>query len=170
VVSRQDAMAHEEEPPVLKRETFERPILSELQRSDSSTQLPAMPVKAEPAPAATPVLEPRSEGVDKVLTEDDSAQLFEVMNAVDLSDCPPEQASLDLAPQAALDAINKDSWIRLTSRDGEVSMFKVAWLNQQRSLALLVRFPDRRALSLRFIDLRTRLEEGHAALMSLPEA
>jgi hypothetical protein len=49
-------------------------------------------------------------------------------------------------------------------------MFKVAWLNQQRSLALLVRFPDRRALSLRFIDLRTRLEEGHAALMSLPEA
>jgi hypothetical protein len=49
-------------------------------------------------------------------------------------------------------------------------MFKVAWLNQPRSLALLVRFPDRRALSLRFVDLRTRLEEGHAALMNLPEA
>jgi hypothetical protein len=170
VVSRQDATAHEQELPVLKRESFDRPILSELQRSDPSTQLPAMPVQAVPAPVAKPVLEPRSDGVDKVLTEDDSAQLFEVMNAVDLSDCPPEQASLDLAPQAALDAINKDSWIRLTSRDGEVSMFKVAWLNQQRSLALLVRFPDRRALSLRFIDLRTRLEEGYAALMSLPEA
>jgi hypothetical protein len=34
----------------------------------------------------------------------------------------------------------------------------------------LVRFPDRRALSLRFVDLRARLEEGHAALMNLPAA
>lgn len=170
VVSRQDSTDREENVQLAKRDPLDRPIFSELKRNDPSTRLPGMPVASEPAPVASPVIEPRMDGVDKVLTEDDSAQLFEVMNAVDLSDCPPEQASLDLAPQAALDAIHKDSWIRLTSRDGEVSMFKVAWLNQQRSLALLVRFPDRRALSLRFIDLRTRLEEGHAALMSLPEA
>ncbi len=180
VVSRQNSTPNENGVSAPKRESLDRPIFAELKRTDPSTQLPQMLVEVAPAPAPSPspvtspahepVIEPHAGTVDKVLTDDDSAQLFEVMNAVDLSDCPPEQASLDLAPQAALDAINKDSWIRLTSRDGEVSMFKVAWLNQQRSLALLVRFPDRRALSLRFIDLRARLEEGHAALMSLPEA
>ncbi len=168
VVSRLDSLDLEKDLPASTRENFDRPILSELTTHDSTTRLPSPPVRVEPTPLVPP--EARAEDPDKVLTEDDSAQLFEVMNAVDLSDCPPEQASLDLSPQAALDAINKDSWIRLTSRDGEVSMFKVAWLNQPRTLALLVRFPDRRALSLRFVDLRTRLEEGHAALMNLPEA
>jgi hypothetical protein len=173
VVSRADAAAFDAGIPVLKREPLDRPILSELKPNDPLGRLAPQSVHVSPAPipapSIPPVDPPTSTAAEKVLTEDDSAQLFEVMNAVDLSDCPPEQASLDLAPQAALDAINKDSWIRLTSRDGEVSMFKVAWLNQQRTLALLVRFPDRRALSLRFVDLRTRLEEGHAALMNLPE-
>jgi Protein of unknown function (DUF1631) len=168
VVSRQDSLGHEDEGSLLKRETLDRPILTELTSNDPNTRLPVAPTRGSSAPV--PVPQAQQPDSEKVLTEDDSAQLFEVMNAVDLSDCPPEQASLDLAPEAAIDAINKDSWIRLTSRDGEVSMFKVAWLNQSRSLALLVRFPDRRALSLRFADLRTRLEEGHAALMSLPEA
>ncbi len=122
------------------------------------------PVAAGAAPAAS-----GATAADKVLTEDDSARLFEVMNAVDLSDCPPEQAVLELAPQSALDLIDKGSWLRIASRDGEMSLYKVAWVNGARSLTLLVRFPDRRALSLRFDDLLRRLQEGQARLMQVSE-
>ena len=76
---------------------------------------------------------------------------------------------MTLSPQSALDLIDKGSWLRMTSRDGELSMYKVAWLNGARSLALLVRFPDRRALSLRFDDVLKRLQEGNAAVMHMPE-
>ena len=42
---------------------------------------------------------------------------------------------------------------------------KVAWINRKRTVALLVRHPDRRALSLRMNEMARRFEAGRAFLL-----
>jgi hypothetical protein len=51
-------------------------------------------------------------------------------------------------------------------REGRARQFKVAGINSRRTVLLLVRRPDRRALSLRMDELRARLTDRKAALIA----
>jgi hypothetical protein len=51
-------------------------------------------------------------------------------------------------------------------REGRTQQFKVAWINSRRTVLLLVRRPDRRALSLRMDELRERFANHKAVLIA----
>ncbi|MCP5264491.1 MAG: DUF1631 family protein [Burkholderiaceae bacterium] len=89
-------------------------------------------------------------------------RLLEVLGAADLSDLPTDANRRLMAPEAAFAAIRRGDWVELEGRNGERSFLKIAWINRRRTVCLLVRSPDRRALSLRMSELRTRFVDGRA--------
>ena len=61
---------------------------------------------------------------------------------------------------------NRGDWLSYQSADNARALAKVAWVNVRRTVVLLVRYPDRRALSLRMEELKTRLQEDRAFLVA----
>ncbi len=61
--------------------------------------------------------------------------------------------------------MRRGDWVELVARDGASSYLKVAWINRRRTVALLVRHADRRAVSLRTDELRARFGQGRAFLV-----
>ena len=92
-------------------------------------------------------------------------RLLSVLNEVSLSDFPVKPQRLRMDPDAALARLNRGDWLELTGRDGEPQDVKVAWINSRRTVVLLVRRPDRRALSLRVSELRERFATERALLI-----
>jgi len=92
-------------------------------------------------------------------------RLLTVLSTVDLSDYPPAPRRLALSPEEALSRLRRGDWIELEARDGQRQEVKVAWINSRRTVVLLVRRPDRRALSLRSTDLHQRFSQRKATLL-----
>jgi hypothetical protein len=68
-------------------------------------------------------------------------------------------------PDDALSRLSRGDWLELIGRDGEPQDVKVAWINSRRTVVLLVRRPDRRALSLRASELRERFASQRASFI-----
>lgn len=92
-------------------------------------------------------------------------KLLEILESLDLDDLPASPRRLPLAPEHAIDRIARGDWIELVARDGASGHSKVAWINRRRTVALLVRRADRRAMSLRIDELRERFARGRAFLL-----
>lgn len=129
--------------------------------------VPAMPIVVSPAlpsggvPGTPgPATEERPGGA-----ESPDHRLLEVLNSLDLSDAPVVSARVDLSPEQAVASLQRGTWIEIRSNDGQLSEAKVAWINPRRTVVLLVRHPDRKALSLRMSELRTRFDRGRAYLL-----
>jgi len=108
----------------------------------------------EPSPAPAPHEAPEAEGSER--------RLLEILESLDLSDLPAEPARRDLTPAQACAQVARGDWVELTARGGERAYLKVAWINRRRTVALLVRHADRRAMSLRMEELRERFERQQA--------
>ncbi|MFT3804167.1 MAG: DUF1631 family protein [Burkholderiaceae bacterium] len=123
-----------------------------------------VPVAVSPATAAE--LAPRPAGraaeARHGVTEVSDRHLFEVLNSLDLSDAPLVSARVDMPPEQAVATLRRGMWIEVRSSDGSTNEAKVAWINPRRTVVLLVRHPDRKALSLRLSELKIRFERGHA--------
>lgn len=102
---------------------------------------------AQPAPA-----EP--EGTER--------KLLEVLSSLDLNDLPADPQPLRLDPEQAFATMRRGHWLRLWGRDGAPAYVKVAWINTRRTVVLMVRHPDRRALSMRASELMERFAQGRA--------
>ncbi|HEY0877423.1 MAG TPA: DUF1631 family protein, partial [Zeimonas sp.] len=89
-------------------------------------------------------------------------RLLEILESLDLDDLPHAPRRLPLAAEHALDRIARGDWIELSGRQGESGYSKVAWINRRRTVVLLVRRADRRAMSLRIDELRDRFARGRA--------
>ncbi len=112
-------------------------------------------VPARPAPAVAADSGPDSP----------EKKLLEVLNSLDLQDLPAHPEFADLTPAEVLQQLTRGDWLQLASRSGELGFAKVAWINSRRTVVLMVRSMDRRALSMRFGDLRDRLQQGTARLV-----
>ena len=64
----------------------------------------------------------------------------------------------------ALTTVRRGDWLKFASPAG-TSFAKVAWINQRRTIVLLVRHPDRKAVSIGMRELRTRFEQGRVHLV-----
>ena len=121
----------------------------------------------EPEPAAAPTeVEPEAE--DEAALDEaspDDAHLMAQISDIDLSDFPtsPERPRLEV--DEVLNALEPGSWLELRSAQGGGQQVKVAWINARRTVFLLVRRPDRRAVSLRVEDLRDRIVQRRALLV-----
>jgi hypothetical protein len=109
-------------------------------------------------PDAPPVSAPadaESEGTDR--------KLLEVLASLDLGDLPQQPRALELDADRALATLRRGDWLRLAGRDGAPVFAKVAWINARRTVVLMVRHPDRRALSMRAGELQERFARGRAS-------
>ncbi len=97
--------------------------------------------------------------------EDPGRRLLEILESLDLGDLPTTTRRLQLAPEHAVDRVARGDWIELVARDGKIGYSKVAWINRRRTVVLLVRRADRRAMSLRIDELRERFARGRAFLV-----
>ncbi|MFA7504613.1 MAG: DUF1631 family protein [Burkholderiaceae bacterium] len=111
------------------------------------------------APAAAQAQEETAEADER------SHRLLEVLNAVDLADLPGQPRRILADPDDAFGQLARGDWVEMESRDGGQRYMKVAWINSKRTVALLVRHPDRRALSLRMNEMARRFEAGRAFLL-----
>jgi len=114
---------------------------------------------AAPPPDGIPVEAAAIEG------EGPGRKLLEILESLDLDDLPQSPRRLQLAAEHAIERIARGDWIELVARDGASGHSKVAWINRRRTVALLVRRADRRAMSLRIDELRERFAQGRAFLL-----
>ncbi len=119
--------------------------------------------RANPDPDTAP-LNPRHGSPDSSKAADD--RLLTVLNSLDLNDFPALPTRLSISADAAIARLGRGDWIEVMGREGRARQFKVAWINSRRTVLLLVRRPDRRALSLRMDELRARLTDRKAALIA----
>jgi hypothetical protein len=92
-------------------------------------------------------------------------RLLTVLNSLDLTDFPAQPTRLSIGADEAIARLGRGDWIEVLGREGRTRQFKVAWINSRRTVLLLVRRPDRRALSLRMDELRVRLADRKAVLI-----
>jgi hypothetical protein len=90
-------------------------------------------------------------------------KLLEVLSSLDLNDLPAEPEPLRLDAENALATLQRGHWLRLIGRGDGPAYVKVAWINARRTVVLMVRHPDRRALSMRASELLDRFRQGRAA-------
>lgn len=95
-------------------------------------------------------------------------RLLTVLGTVDLADFPEMPERLRLPPDDALARLQRGDWLELLGRDGLPQEVKVAWINARRTVVLLVRRPDRRAMSLRTAELHQRFAQHRASLIVRP--
>lgn len=125
--------------------------------------MPAQPPLPGPAPREPEAGTREAERPDEDGTE---RRLLEILDSLDLGDLPSSPQRRELAPQQALEQMRRGDWIELVARDGSSAYLKVAWINRRRTVALLVRRADRRAMSLRMEELRARFDQARAFLVA----
>ena len=111
----------------------------------------------------TAPLKPRDPETTSAKAADD--RLLTVLNSLDLTDFPVQPTRLSIGADDAIARLGRGDWIEVLGREGRARQFKVAWINSRRTVLLLVRRPDRRALSLRMDELRARLADRKAVLI-----
>ena len=138
---------------------------------------PAAPAPSgAPAPAPAPTQPPSRRAApreheagarepERSEEEGTERRLLEILDSLDLGDLPSSPRRRELAPEQALEQMRRGDWIELVARDGSSAYLKVAWINRRRTVALLVRRADRRAMSLRMEELRTRFDQARAFLV-----
>jgi hypothetical protein len=88
-------------------------------------------------------------------------KLLDLMMSVDLTDRANGFARAELEPNRAISCLEVGVWVELITTEG--SRFgKVAWINDRRTVILIVRERDQRAMSLRLQELLTRFGERRA--------
>lgn len=123
---------------------------------------------AEPAPTAAPRARREAQAAQTETGEPEQAdrRLLEILGSLDLEDLAPAPRRLPLDGNEAFTQLGRGDWVELLGRDDRSSYAKVAWINQRRTVALLVRRGDRRALSMRMDDLKERLLSQRAFLVA----
>lgn len=122
----------------------------------------AQPVPAVAASAPTPQPGKQPEPAEEEGTE---RRLLEILESLDLADLPARPRRRTLDAEQSLAQMRRGDWVELVARDGASSYLKLAWINRRRTVALLVRHADRRAVSLRTDELGARFGQGRAFLV-----
>lgn len=89
--------------------------------------------------------------------------LVRILREIAVDDCPLDARAI-AASEEDIDRVQPGCWLQLHSGT-QHSRLKVAWINGDRSVVLLVREGDRKAVSLRGRDLQERLLRRSAMLL-----
>jgi hypothetical protein len=93
------------------------------------------------------------------------ARLQQVLSSLDLADLPTQPAVVPDAGADPVSRLRRGDWLRLIEPDRSDAYAKVAWINESRTVLLLVRHPDRRAQSMRSAELAGRFARGEACFI-----
>jgi Protein of unknown function (DUF1631) len=95
----------------------------------------------------------------------DQLKLLDVLNGLDLTDFDARYTRLTVQGSELIDLLVVGRWIEMIGKDNSAHYAKIAWVNHRRSVALLVRSPDRKAQSLRMSDIEQRAREKRFFLL-----
>ncbi len=151
------------------------PSRGDTDRFDAATdmlleELPAprdsRPIAAEPEVPAISDLDDEDaaarEPEPELAPQSSEHKLLEVLASLDLADLPDDPRPVNETAGHAFAALSRGDWLRIEGRDGAPLHVKVAWINARRTVVLMVRHPDRRAVSMRAAELVDRLRSGRA--------
>ena len=92
-------------------------------------------------------------------------KLLELLNSIDMSDGHVQLKRQELGADQAMDALQVNTWVELATGNATTRFCKVAWINERRTVVLMVRESDRKALSLRSGELLSRFAQKRAWLL-----
>src|SRR5690606_27167218 len=118
-----------------------------------------------PIVGATSAADAQSDAAAYADAEERSQRLLEVLHSVELAVLPSQPRRHVADPADPAERHSRGDWLEVESRDGGQRYMEVAWINRKRPVALLVRHPDRRALSLRMNEMARRFAAGRAFLL-----
>ena len=141
-------------------------------KSSQPPQVTVAPPTNDPIVVTAPVPVPIRRGTEPDEADRAAHKLREVLSSLDLADLPTLAATRPLPVEEALNAVRRGDWLKFTSTtgSGNASFAKVAWINQRRTIVLLVRHPDRKAVSIGMRELRARFEQGRVCLVEQQSA
>ncbi len=156
--------------PSGERPDLPRPAGPEPAQAPGPARTPE-PASVPPVPGpvpAEPQAPPGARGREVARADDEGTErrLLEVLDSLDLGDLPAHPRRRELPAEEALEQLRRGDWIELVARDGSGAYLKVAWINRRRTVALLVRYADRRAMSLPMEELRARFAQRRAHLVA----
>ena len=96
---------------------------------------------------------------------DADQRLLTVLGSLDLNDFPVRPQRVVIDPDEAMARLARGSWVEMTGRNGQQYEAKVAWVNPRRTVVLMVRRNDGRAVSVRASELRERFAANRAVLI-----
>ena len=95
-------------------------------------------------------------------------KLLELLNSIDMSDGHLGLKRQELGADQAMDSLQLNTWVELATGNATTRFCKVAWINERRTVVLMVRESDRKALSLRSGELLSRFAQKRAWLLHRP--
>ena len=126
----------------------------------SGVTAPAPPSASRPSAAPPVPARPASSASAPA-----NQELLDVLSSIDLGDLPNAPRALRLADADPLAHLARGAWLQLDAQEGGTVYAKVAWINSRRTAVLMVRHPDRRALSMGTTELAQRFAQGRAFLI-----
>ncbi len=91
-------------------------------------------------------------------------RLLTILKAVDLNDFPREPIVV-AGDGESIDRIRVGDWLQYQLKSGEAERLKVAWINGRRSIVVLMRVSDRRAVARPLPALRAMFATGRIRLI-----
>ncbi|MEZ5740396.1 MAG: DUF1631 family protein [Burkholderiaceae bacterium] len=109
----------------------------------------------------------RGEPAEAAVNDDDRAggRLLELLRSVDLNDLPQPAHFSNARASQQFHQLAPGQWLDHRPEKGRSRCLKVAWINDRRSVALLVRHPDGRAVSRPMSELAQLFRAGRLRVM-----
>lgn len=179
------AMEHVSDEPRVGQSTSGTPTsdLSELEAPSVPVLQTTMVLTESDSMLAAPTVTmvgPVSEVATRFASNDDNVsvatlplggnRLLSVLQDIDLEDLPDKPGLVPNAENPDIDALACGDWLEYRQSNGRCVNLKVAWLSDRRSVALLVRHPDRRAMSKPMSRLRKLFAAGRLRLIRAERA
>jgi hypothetical protein len=134
-------------------------------RTVSAPAEPAAPAADPPSITAAPAASPRpAAGRRAPAATDHGAQsaselkLRRLIDETSLDDAPRRPVRMELAPADLARDLAPGQWLEMITSKGRKILAKVAWINERRSVVLLLQHPDRLILSRHVAAIKERAE------------
>lgn len=124
-----------------------------------TAELEALPeVQLKPEQEARPA--PHPSAADPCSSAAASQRLQALITSTSLDDLPHEPRRFNLPAERFAAALHTGRWLELISRSGRVEHAKVVWINERKTMALLLLATDRRIMTRQISSLLKRVRQG----------
>ena len=101
----------------------------------------------------------------RVSAERSELKLRRLIDETSLDDVPSAPVRLQIDSQQMVNELKPGDWLQLLNSNRELVLAKVAWINERRSVILLLQYPDRLILSRHMSAIANRARRGRVFLV-----
>ena len=123
-----------------------------------------LPVLRDEVTGSDPIPRPAAEPIRPSAARAE-VKLRRLIDATTLDDRPTTPARIKVSPEELAATLKPGDWLELVGGSRKVVLAKVAWINERRTVALLLQHPDRLILSRHLSAIADRVRRGRAFLV-----